>query len=455
MIPVTDPHRPGLEDHIAAWRAFVQGQPSVTDADVDELERRLRGGATDLLAAGLSADEAFLVALRRTARGDGTTREFAREHGSRLWTQLVLGPETAAEGPRGARDAIAALACAVAAAVVVKVPTAFGLDLTDDPEFYLRNLGLFALPFLVVFLAWTRRLHGAVVGWLVLAFVVAALAANAYPLTGQTAVLTAIHLPVALWAVVGLAHAGGDWRSPPRRMGFVRFTGEWFIYYVLFALGGGVLTAVTAGAFSAIGVDVAPFLSEWLLPCGAVGAVVVAAWLVEARQGVVQNLAPVLATVFTPLFAAMLLAFLAAVALTGGGIDLERELLILFDLLLVLVLGLLLYAVSARDPQVPPGLSDRLQLLLVSSALLVDLLVLAAMVSRTSAFGFSPNKTASLGLNLVLLANLVWSARASWRFVRGRAPWTALEGWQLRYLPVLAAWAAVVAVLFPPLFDFA
>ena len=29
-------------------------------------------------------------------------------------------------------------------------------------------------------------------------------------------------------------------------MDFVRFTGEWFIYYVLIALGGGVLSALTA-----------------------------------------------------------------------------------------------------------------------------------------------------------------------------------------------------------------
>ncbi len=184
------------------------------------------------------------------------------------------------------------------------------------------------------------------------------------------------------------------------------------------------------------------------------GAVVVAAWLVEAKQSVVENMAPVLTRVFTPLFTVMLLAFLVAIAWTRSGVDIERELLIIFDLLLVMVLGLVLYSVSARDPGAPPDAFDRLQLLLVSSALVVDLFVLSAMVGRISTFGPSPNKVAALGLNLVLLVNLAWSARIYVDVVRRRRPFAALARWQTGYLPVLAAWAAVVAVAFPPLFDF-
>ena len=54
-----------------------------------------------------------------------------------------------------------------------------------------------------------------------------------------------MHLPMALWLAVGVAYAGGRWRDPRQRMNYVRFTGEWFIYYVLIALGGGVLMGIT------------------------------------------------------------------------------------------------------------------------------------------------------------------------------------------------------------------
>ena len=206
--------------------------------------------------------------------------------------------------------------------------------------------------------------------------------------------------------------------------------------------------------FAAIGVDVARLAQEWLLPCGAMGAVIVGAWLVEAKQSVIENMAPVLTRLFTPLFAALLLAFLGTMVWQGGGIDLEREVLIGFDLLLLVVLGLLLYAVSARDAQAPPDAFDALQLLLVISALVVDGVALAAIAGRISEFGLSPNRVAALGENLILLVNLAWSAWLYARFLGGRGPFSALERWQTDYLPVYAVWAGFVVVAFPPLFGY-
>jgi len=40
------------------------------------------------------------------------------------------------------------------------------------------------------------------------------------------------------------------------------------------------------------------------------------------------------------------------------------------------------------------------------------------------------------------------------RFLSGRASFAALERWQTNYLPVYAAWAAVVAIVFPVVFGF-
>ena len=148
-------------------------------------------------------------------------------------------------------------------------------------------------------------------------------------------------------------------------MDFVRFSGELAIYYVLIALGGGVVTGFTAMLFSAINMNPGWFIGGWLLPCGAAGAVIVGSWLVEAKQSVIENMAPVLTRLFTPLFTILLLAFLATMAWTGNPIDVRRDILIGFNLLLAVVVGLVLYAASARDPQAPPNFFDGLQLLLV------------------------------------------------------------------------------------------
>jgi hypothetical protein len=134
--------------------------------------------------------------------------------------------------------------------------------------------------------------------------------------------------------------------------------------------------------------------------------------------------------------------------------DVKREVLIAFDLLLVLVVGLVLYAASARDRQAPADLFDGLQLLLVVSALVVDSLALAAIAARISEFGFTPNRVAALGENLILLVNLTWSAWLYARFLRDRGSFAVLEQWQIAYLPVYSIWATFVVVFFPLVFGY-
>ena len=206
--------------------------------------------------------------------------------------------------------------------------------------------------------------------------------------------------------------------------------------------------------FQAIGIDAEPFFETWLLPCGAAGSVLVASWLVEAKQSVIENMAPVLTRLFTPLFALVLLAFLGTLAWTGKALDIERDVLIAFDMLLVLVLGLLLYSVSARDPRLPPDAFDWVQLVLVASALLADAVALWAIAARIEEFGLSPNRVAALGMNLVLLVNLAWSAVLSLRFLTGHGSFAEMERWQTDYLPVYGAWALAVVAVFPPVFGY-
>jgi hypothetical protein len=446
-----------VEEQIARWRSYLGRRQAIHSVDVAELEDHLREQIAVLADAGLAPDEAFLVAVKRMGDLDALSREFAREHSDRLWKQLVVSPSDTGEPRDAARtDAIVAFCLAAAAAVVIKVPALFGIQLDADAGFYARNSSLLVLPLLTGYFAWKRRLHAGTLRWLAAAFVAAAVLANAYPLAqgGYTEALTALHLPIALWLVVGIAYAGGRWSEVGGRMDFIRFSGELFIYYVLIALGGGVLTAFMMMIFQAIGIDVEPFFESWLLPCGAAGAVVVASWLVEAKQSVIENMAPVLTRLFTPLFAAVLVTFLATLLWTGRGVDIGRNALIAFDLLLVVVLGLLLYSVSARDPNSPPGAFDVVQVVLVVSALVADAVALWAIAARISEFGFSPNRVAALGENLILLVNLAWSAVLYLRFLRGRGSFTGLERWQTDYLPVYALWAAIVVIVFPPVFGY-
>jgi len=444
-----------LEEQIGQWRSYLRRRQTIQAVDAAELEDHLREHVASLMAAGLSADEAFLVAVKRMGELDALSREFAREHSERLWKQIVLvSPDPAAPGARARTEGIVAFALAVLAAALLKLPALFGIDLAHHEGFYGRNASLFVLPLLAGFFVWKRRLDTRTVCWLAAGFAAAVVFANVYPFVrgGATEILTALHLPIALALLVGIAYAGGRWSQVAGRMDFVRFAGELLIYYALIALGGLVLTAFVGMIFRAIGIEVGWFVGEWLVPCGAAGAVLVASWLVETKQSVIENMAPVLTRLFTPLFTAALLTFLGTVLLTGRGASIDRHVLISFDLLLVVVIGLLLYSVSARDPSSPPGAFDVLQVALLVSALLADAVALWAIATRITELGFSPNRVAALGENLILLVNLAWSAVLHIRFLSGRGSFASLEKWQTDYLPVYAAWAAVVAIVFPPVF---
>lgn len=121
---------------------------------------------------------------------------------------------------------------------------------------------------------------------------------------------------------------------------------------------------------------------------------------------------------------------------------------------LAVVFGLLLYSIAARDSAPPPGLLDWIQVTLLGTALVADLSALWAVGSRISDFGFTPNRVAALGENIVLLVNLAGSALLYAGFLRGRVPFSRLASWQMTYLYVIAGWASVVALLFPLLFGF-
>jgi len=445
-----------LESRISRWRthALAHGR---TETQVAEAESRLRSQISTLGEAGLDAEESFLVAIRRVAAGDPSTSEFARTYSDELWAASDASPAEQDGARTDMAEFVVMLGCAFAAALAIKLPQLLGYDFVADGSFYARNLSLFVLPFLAFFFIWRGGLSRRGVVALSAIFVAGAVFANVYPFKsgGSTEVLTAIHLPIVLWLAVGAAYVAGDWMAAARRMEYVRFTGEWLITFALIALGGGVLMAMTAGVFGAIGVDVEWLIESWIVPCGAMGAVIVAAWLVVTRRNLVGGMAPMLARVFTPLFAIMLVALLVGVVWTRGAIDVEREVLILFDLLLVVVLALLLYAFSARDPLSKPGIFDWIQLMLVACALAVDVFALVNIAARLSEFGFSANRTVAIVLNLILLVNLAYSAVLQIGFLRGRRPFVDVERWQMRYLPVYALWASIVVIVIPPLFGFA
>jgi hypothetical protein len=451
-----------LDTRIGEWRTAVLRGRAVSAADADELEEHLREQIADLETAGLSASEAFLIAVGRLGEVDTVTAEFAREHSDRLWKQLAIArPE---EG--GRRSFVTMLVFALLA--VAAIQTARLLATTSDGPatqmfgdptngWFLRNLGLFVLPVLAGCLAVLRRMPWSRLAWIAGLVAAVAVAINVYPYTADSATepLVGLHLPVLLWFIVGAVYVAGELRSSARRMDFIRFTGEWVIYFTLIVLGGGVLTVLTVQVLAPIAPEAIDEVLTWVIPSGGAAGVVVAAWLVEAKKSVVENLAPVLTAIFTPLFAIMLLVAAVGYLLAGIGRTFDRELLTVFDVLMLVVLALVVYGISARRTGRSARAMDVIRLIAVIAAIVLDILVLISMFARIGELGLTPNRVAALGLNLVLLVNLAGTAWLGGRQLVAGGGSIRVERWQTAYLPVFAAWVLFVVVALPPLFGFA
>lgn len=466
-----------LERQIGVWRAAIQREADLPVDDLQELEDHLRDEIDGLRRAGgpgLAEDEAFLVALKRIGDYSEVARQLATVDADKMWRQFFpaqgddppVATAAASAAPATATAPRREVACVIGAALLAaafgKIPAVFGVRFwSQEVEIYLRNLALFVVPILIVGYYLRRRFSGRILSFLAVTVLAAALAANLYPFTagGSTSFLVALHLPLLLWLAFGLAYCGDEWRTIRVPLDFIRFTGELFLYSVLIGCGGVVLVGLVVAFFGAIGISAEAFAAEYLALSILLGTPVIAAYLVENKRSLIENLAPVLARIFIPLFLLMMVAFIATVAVSGQGIVANRDMLILIDILLLLVVGMVLYDLSARSTdgggRQSFTLPHQLNLALILAALVIDCIALYGIAGRLAEYGFSPNKTAALGENILLLGNLALLAVAYIRVAAGRATYSSILAWQVRYLPLYFVWMAFVVFVMPVLFKFA
>ena len=267
--------------------------------------------------------------------------------------------------------------------------------------------------------------------------------------SGSTTILTALHLPVLLWMVVTGAVGGGMWQNRITSAQFVRLTGSTVFYLALLAAAGGVLTGLGTAIFLTISPK-APDVTQWLLPIGVAGAVVVASWLAETDDGDMARIANTLRRAFVPLFTALMSAFALAAQPSGFFESFDRSRLGLYTVLLVVVCALVGYAVATQE-STSIAIDDWLLLALAKVAVIVDVMVLYALFHRLAGFGVTPNRAAITGLNLILLIALVFLLMCQWLRLRRQA-YGAPQKWLGYFISVIAVWTALVTFGFPLIF---
>jgi len=84
--------------------------------------------------------------------------------------------------------------------------------------------------------------------------------------------------------------------------------------------------------------------------------------------------------------------------------------------------------------------------------LIVNLIALSAIIYRLGEFGFTPNRTAVLGSNLLIFGHLTFIMLDLYRVVRKGKEFKTVEVTIAKYLPIYAAWTIFVIFILPFLF---
>lgn len=445
-----------LEEKIKEWRDLYASTGSMRKEDIDELEDHLREEIHDLNSKGLTEEEAFIIAAKRLGKLPLLSKEFTKVNTHNLWKTLISEPEDAGERAASVRELFLVIGLMVAAVFLSELPKLFGFTFQNNPLFYLKNLSFYVLPLVAIFFYIKKGSSPGTLALVLFVFGLSLIFINIYPYKEpfHTGVLTVLHLPLFLWFLCGIVYTAHDWRGSSGWMDFLRFTGELFIYTTLLVCGVMVVTGLIILLFEAIDIRAESFAVEHFLVPVAISMPIIGSYLVEEKKSVVENLAPILARIFAPVLLIIMLIFLASMVILQKSPFMERDFLIGFDLMLVLVLGIVFYILSTREENQTPQFYDWISLALITVALAVDIVALFAIIFRLNAFGISPNKTAALGENILIFIHLLGTGILFIQFFRGKVTFSRIEKWQTDFLPVFAVWLGIVALLFPILFGF-
>lgn len=264
-------------------------------------------------------------------------------------------------------------------------------------------------------------------------------------------ILSYLHLPILLWLLIGLAFVGNEYKSGSARLSYLKFNGEFLILYAIMAISGIILTGITMQLFSVIDLDIAEFYFSNVVLIGASSLLFVATFLVIKSINLTKNIAPYIAKIFSPLVLITLIVYLITVLIIGKNPFIDRDFLLTFNVILILVLLITIFSITERQSN-NKNISDVINFVLIIIALIIDTIALSAIVFRLTSYGITPNRIAVLGINIIIFINLIWIMLGYFGYLKNNNQIEFVQNAVTKYLPIYGIWAAFVTFIFPILF---
>jgi hypothetical protein len=150
----------------------------------------------------------------------------------------------------------------------------------------------------------------------------------------------------------------------------------------------------------------------------------------------------------------MLVAYLIAIVYSGKNPYNDREFLMIFNVLLIGVMAIIFFSI-AESSKTGKNIAEVWILFLLSIVtIIVNGIALSAILFRISEWGFTPNRTAVLGGNILILINLLLVTAQLFKVISKKDNIAGVGRVISFYLPIYCVWAIFVTFLFPLIFGF-
>lgn len=275
--------------------------------------------------------------------------------------------------------------------------------------------------------------------------------------------LILVHLPFLSWAAVGLTVS--TFPSVPlsvqlTRFAFIRKSFEVFVTGGLYLIAGMIFGGITVGLFEALDVTLPEAISIMMaaggvgiLPMIAVASVYDASLPPDKQrfgQGV-GRLVPIVTQLLLPLSVVVLLVYIAVIPFNFYGPFRDRDVLIVYNVMLFAVMALLVAVAPIKQTDIAPLLLPWVRrgvITLAALAVLVGLYALAAVVTRTAEGGWTANRITVIGWNSINIGLLINIAFTQLRLKDG--DWTlALKKVFGKGAMIYTAWSLGLMLLLP------
>jgi hypothetical protein len=350
-------------------------------------------------------------------------------------------------------DIVIVIAFAFIAGLIANIPNLTGID---KENYLFRNISFVIFPFLSAYFIWKQKLTFKQYFIPLMAFIIAAVYINLIPSNKESSsiMLAFIHLPLFLWTMFGYSFLGEHVNSNQSRISFLRYNGDLVVMSGILLLSTILFSAITVNLFQLIDISIEKFYTQNILIWGMAAIPIVATYLIQTNAQLINKVSPIIAKIFTPLVFVNFFIYLLAMVYTKKYPYQDRNLLLLFNVLLMGVMALILFSIAEAGKSAKNKFSLIVLFGLSALTIIVNSIALSAIVYRINEFGFSPNRIAVLGDNLLIFINLLLVSYKLFLACFKNADIEAIEKSIASYLPVYAIWTGLVAFLFPVLFQF-